>query len=81
MLTKVKPLIRNNNPMSTKDLVQCKCGATPIDAKPNKKKWRVMCPGCQRFYTRDKDTREEAVTAWNENIGSIGKKKSAGKVL
>ena len=53
----------------------CKCGGKPVIAKTNKGKWRVMCPSCQRFYTRDKDSREEAVTAWNDNIASVGKKK------
>lgn len=60
--------------MGTNDMQPCKCGGKPIVAKTNKKKWRVMCPNCQRFYTKEKDTREDAVAAWNANISLVGKK-------
>ena len=61
--------------MGTKNLKSCKCGATPIVAKTNKGKWRVMCPTCQKFYTRDHETRDDAVIGWNENIDAIFAKK------
>ena len=54
--------------MSTQDLKLCKCGTTPVVARTNQKKWRVLCPGCQRYYTPDFDGRKEAVDAWNTNI-------------
>ena len=61
--------------MSTNDLKPCKCGATPVIRKTNKRKFNVTCPCCQKFYTRDFDSRDGAVTAWNDNIESVGKKK------
>ena len=56
--------------MGTSSMVSCRCGAKPIVAKTNTKKWRVMCPGCQRYYTPDYDSRDEAISAWNDNIES-----------
>ena len=56
-------------------MTPCRCGGKPLVQHTNKKMWRVLCPHCQKYFTRDKTTREEAVTAWNENIASVGKKK------
>lgn len=63
--------------MGTQTVKDCKCGGKAVVRKTNKNKWSVICSCCQRFYTKDKDTREAAVSAWNENIESVGKKKKA----
>jgi uncharacterized Zn finger protein (UPF0148 family) len=64
--------------MANEDINACVCGGKPLVRKMNSKKFNVLCPHCQRYYTRDKDTREEAIAAWNENIGLV--KKSRKKV-
>lgn len=61
--------------MGTQDVKECKCGGKPVVRKTNKGMWNVICTCCQRFYTKNKDTRDEAISAWNSNIESIGKKK------
>ena len=61
--------------MSTRDAQSCPCGAKPVIRKKNNKKWDVTCPCCQRYYTKEFDTRDEAVSAWNNNIGNVGKSK------
>lgn len=61
--------------MANEDINACVCGGKPLVRKMNTKKFNVLCPHCQRYFTRDKDTREEAIAAWNENIGLVKKSK------
>ena len=65
--------------MSTINMQSCRCGAKPVIAKTNKGKWRALCPGCQRYYTPDMDTREAAVSAWDKNIAEIINRKKQQK--
>lgn len=60
--------------MPNEELKNCRCGGKPLVRRTNKKKFNVLCPHCQRFYSRDHDTREEAVSAWNANISTKAKK-------
>ena len=62
--------------MGTHEVKKCKCGGIAVVRKDNKGKWNVICSCCQRFYTRNKPTREEAISAWNDNIDLATKKKS-----
>lgn len=62
--------------MSQLELNKCRCGGIPLVRKMNSKKYNVLCPHCQRYFSRDHDTREEAVAAWNENIGGKSRGKS-----
>lgn len=65
--------------MGTQDVKPCKCGGRPVVRKSNKGKWSIICTCCQKFYTRDKDTREDAISAWNNNIESVKAKKKKAK--
>lgn len=60
--------------MGTHEVKKCKCGGMAVVRKDNKGKWNVICSCCQKFYTRNKDSREEAIAAWNNNIESVCKK-------
>ena len=53
--------------MGTHEVKKCKCGGMAVVRKD-------ICSCCQKFYTRNKDSREEAIAAWNNNIESVGKK-------
>ena len=60
--------------MGTHEVKRCKCGGVAVVRKDNTGKWNVICSCCQKFYTRNKETREAAIKAWNDNIESVGKK-------
>lgn len=59
--------------MANEDIENCICGGKPLVRRTNKKKFNVLCPHCQRYYTHDHDNRQEAIDAWNENIGLVRK--------